>query len=124
MTGTANVGTNRIDGSRLERTKLLYSPILQPHALLSRVISGFIHSFYLYSASSNPLLLTGAPDTARILCWIFMPNSHRQLRVKDLPKVPMWQRGSNTAKIFSGAFNRLTTSCRGFVSKALVAPYK
>ena len=29
--------------------------------------------------------------TARILCQSFMPKRHRQLRIKDLPKVPMWR---------------------------------
>src|SRR6218665_2352577 len=50
----------------------------------------FIHSGYFYSASPSPLLLRGAPDTARILCRSFTPKRHRQLRVKDLPKVPTW----------------------------------
>src|SRR6218665_1701799 len=35
-----------------------------------------------YSTSSSPLLLRGAPDTARILCWSFTPKRHRQLRAK------------------------------------------
>ena len=48
-----------------------------------------IHSGYFHSASSSPLLLRGALDTAWILCWSFMPKRHRQLQVKDLPKVPM-----------------------------------
>src|SRR6218665_3675098 len=57
----------------------------------------FIHSGYFYSASSRPLLLRGAPDTAQVLCQSFTPKRHRQLRVKDLPKVPMWrqERDSN-----------------------------
>ena len=57
----------------------------------------FIHSGYFHSASSSPLLLRGAPDTARILCRSFTPKRHRQLRVKDLPKVPTWrpERDSN-----------------------------
>ena len=50
-----------------------------------------IHSGYFYSASSSPILLKGAPDTARILCWNFTPKRHRQLRVKDLYKVPTWR---------------------------------
>ena len=37
--------------------------------------------------SSSPLLLRGAPDTARILCRNFTPKHHRQLGVKNLPKV-------------------------------------
>ena len=47
------------------------------------------HSGYFYRAFSSPLLLTRAPDRARILCRSFSPKCHRQLRVKDLPKVPM-----------------------------------
>jgi len=54
----------------------------------------FIHSFY---SASSPLQLRGAPDTARILCRNFTPKHHRQLWVKNLPKVPTWrlQRESN-----------------------------
>src|SRR6218665_661545 len=48
----------------------------------------FLRSGCFYSASSRPLLHRGAPDTARILCRSFTPKRHRQLRVKDLPKVP------------------------------------
>ena len=54
--------------------------------------SSFIHLFiqcYFCSASSSPLLLRGAPDTAQILCPSLTPKWHRQLRVKDLPEVPM-----------------------------------
>ena len=59
--------------------------------------SSLIHSGYFYSASSSPLLLRGALDTARILCRNFTPKRHRQLWVKDLSKVPTWrlQRESN-----------------------------
>ena len=42
-------------------------------------ISLFIYSRYFNTASSNPLLLRGAPDTARILCWSFTTKHHRQL---------------------------------------------
>jgi len=60
----------------------------------------FIHSSYFCSTSASPLLLRGAADTARItvivsviviLCQSFTLKRHRQLRVKDLPKVPTWQ---------------------------------
>src|SRR6218665_3299030 len=56
-----------------------------------------IMSGYFYSASSSPLLPRGAPDTARILCRSFTPKRHRQLRVKELPKVRTWrlERDSN-----------------------------
>ena len=55
------------------------------------LIHSFLHSGHFYSASSSPLLFRGAPDTARILCQSFTPKHHRQLRVKDLPKIPTWQ---------------------------------
>ena len=45
----------------------------------------FIPSGYFYSASSRPLLLRGANDTVCIPL-----KRNRQLRVKDLPKVPTW----------------------------------
>jgi len=48
----------------------------------------FIHSGHFYSASSSPLLLRGAPDTARMS---FTPKRHRQLWVKDLPEVHTWR---------------------------------
>ena len=51
----------------------------------------FIQSGYFYSAYSSPLLLRSTPDTARLLCRKFTPKRHRQLRVKDLPMVPMWR---------------------------------
>jgi len=54
-------------------------------------IRSFIHSGYFYSASSSPLLLRGAPITARILCRNFISKLHRQLWVKDLPEVPTWR---------------------------------
>ena len=41
------------------------------HSFIHSFILSFIHSFYLYSvysSESSPLLLRGAPDTARILC--------------------------------------------------------
>src|SRR6218665_1657112 len=50
--------------------------------------NSFIHSDHLYSTSSSPLVLRSAPHTARILCRSVTPKRHRQLRVKDLPKVP------------------------------------
>src|SRR6218665_1914698 len=61
------------------------------------LLSSFIHSGYFYSASSSPLLLRGAPETARVLCRSFTPKCHRQLRVKALPKVTTWrpERDSN-----------------------------
>ena len=32
------------------------------------MVHSFIHFGYFYNASSSPLLLVGAPDTARTLC--------------------------------------------------------
>ena len=54
------------------------------------------HSFYLYSTSSSPLLLRGAPDTSWTLCQSFTQKRHRQLRVKDLLKVPTWWLGRDS----------------------------
>ena len=53
-------------------------------------IHSFIHSDHFYSATWSPLLLRSAPDTARILCRSFTLKRHRQLWVKDLPKVPIY----------------------------------
>src|SRR6218665_3987738 len=58
--------------------------------------SSFIHSGYFYSASSSPLLLRGAPGTARIPRRRFSPKHHRQLRVKDFPKDPTWRLERNS----------------------------
>src|SRR6218665_2666696 len=54
------------------------------------LLFSFIHSGYFYSASASPVLLRGTPDTARILCRSFTSKRHRQLRVRDLPKVYTW----------------------------------
>src|SRR6218665_2362287 len=63
------------------------------------IIHSFIHSGYFNSTSSSylGLLLRVAPDTARILWRSLMSKRQRQLRVKDLPKVPTWriERDSN-----------------------------
>ena len=57
-----------------------------------------------YSASSSPLLLRSAPETAWILCRNFISKRHRQLRVKDSPKVPTWrlERESNSTLRMKG----------------------
>src|SRR6218665_11536 len=55
------------------------------------MIHSFFHSGHFYSASSSPLPFKSAPETAQILCLSFTPKRHRQLRFKDLPKVPTWQ---------------------------------
>src|SRR6218665_1841856 len=48
-----------------------------------------IHSGYFYSASSSPLLLIGALNYS-IDTVSDMLKRYRQLRVKDLTKVPTW----------------------------------
>src|SRR6218665_2698737 len=50
----------------------------------------FIYSDHFYSASSSPLLLRSGPDTTRILGRSLTPKRHRQLRVKDLLKIPVY----------------------------------
>src|SRR6218665_2029672 len=48
----------------------------------------FIHSGHFYSASSSPLLFRGAPDYSTDTVPELHAEAHRQLQVKDLPKVP------------------------------------
>src|SRR6218665_206041 len=48
----------------------------------------FIHSDHFYSAPSSPLPLRGAPDYSTDTVSEFHAEAHRQLQVKDLPKVP------------------------------------
>ena len=55
------------------------------------VIHSFIHSGHFYSAPSSPLLLRGAPDYSTDTVSEFHAGAHRQLQVKDLPKVPTWR---------------------------------
>jgi len=64
---------------------------LRRYAMSRNSQQSLVHSGHFYSASSSPLLLRGAPDTARIVCRSFTPMRHRQLWVKDLPKVPTWR---------------------------------
>src|SRR6218665_3038470 len=62
----------------------------------------FIHSF-IQAISIAPLQSATTQKRSRhstdrpLLCRSFSPNLHRQLRVKDLPKVPTWrvERNSN-----------------------------
>ena len=48
----------------------------------------FIHSGHFYSAPSSSLPLRGAPDYSTDTVSEFHAEAHRQLQVKDLPKVP------------------------------------
>src|SRR6218665_1446693 len=70
----------------------------------------FIHSFHF----SSPLLPRSALDTARTLSWSFTPKRHRQLRVKDLPKVPTWwpQRDSNPRPFCRKGFDSTNAPAR------------
>src|SRR6218665_477550 len=54
-------------------------------------IHSFIHSGNFYSAPSSPLLLRGAPEYSTDTVSDFYAEAHRQLQVKDLPKVPTWR---------------------------------
>ena len=53
-------------------------------------VNSFIHSGHFYSAPSSPLLLRGAPDYSTDTVSEFHAKAHKQLQVKDLPKVPTW----------------------------------
>ena len=72
-------------------------PLVYLHSFIHSFIHSISHSGYFYSASSSPLPLRGAFNTAHILCRSITPKSHRQLLVRDLPKVPTWrlEGGSN-----------------------------
>src|SRR6218665_910543 len=61
--------------------------------LVEQKIAFFIsfHSGQFYSAPSSPLLLRGAPDYSTDTVSEFHAEAHRQLQVKDLPKVPTWR---------------------------------
>src|SRR6218665_2705043 len=54
-------------------------------------VQSFIHSGHFYSAPSSILLLRGAPDYSTDTVSEFHAEPHRQLQVKDLPKVPTWR---------------------------------
>src|SRR6218665_1187596 len=56
--------------------------------------NSFIYSFIRAISTAplpSPQILRSALDTVRILCQSLTPKLHRQLRVKDLPKVPTWR---------------------------------
>ena len=55
------------------------------------IFLSFIHSGHFYSARSSPLLLRGAHDYSTDTVLEFHAEAHRQLQVKDLPKVPTWR---------------------------------
>src|SRR6218665_683382 len=56
-------------------------------APLSSYLHSFIHSGHFHSAPSSPLPLRGAPDYNTDTVSEFHAEAHKQLQVKDLPKV-------------------------------------
>jgi|SRR6218665_3130244 len=61
-------------------------------------IHSFIHSDHFCSAPSSQLLLRSAPDYSTDTASEFHAEAHRQLQVKEWPKVPTWrlERESNS----------------------------
>src|SRR6218665_2703421 len=55
------------------------------------VTKSLIHSGHFYSAPSSPLQLTGAADYSTDTVSEFHAEAHRNLQVKDLPKIPTWR---------------------------------
>src|SRR6218665_2810726 len=55
------------------------------------IIHSFIHSGHCYSAPLSPLLLRDAPDHSTDTVSGFHAEAHRQLQIKDMPKVPTWR---------------------------------
>ena len=69
----------------------IYLNLIETYTISLRIhsfIHSFIHSGHFYSAPSSPLLLRGAPDYSTDTISEFHAEAHRQLLVKDLPKVP------------------------------------
>src|SRR6218665_931094 len=66
----------------------LYSFI---HSFIYSFIHSFNHSGHFYSALSSPILLRSAPNYSTDTVSEFHAEAHRQLQVKDLPKVPTWR---------------------------------
>src|SRR6218665_3164721 len=77
----------------LQRENILHAEVdcrTYQHACML-VKHSFIHSGHFYSDPSSLQLLRGAPDYSTNTVSKFHAEAHRQLQVKDLPKVPMWQ---------------------------------
>src|SRR6218665_189717 len=74
------------------KTHFVFSWLIHHDMYYFRLIHSFIHSFshsgHFYSAPSSPLPLRGAPDYSTDTVSEFHAEAHRQLQVKDLPKVP------------------------------------
>jgi len=54
-------------------------------------IHSFIHSGHCYRAPLSPLLLRDAPDHSTDTVSGFHAEAHRQLQIKNMPKVPTWR---------------------------------
>src|SRR6218665_2712767 len=61
---------------------------VNPPPYIHSFIHSFIHSGHFYGAPSSPLPLRGAPDYSKDTVSEYHAEAHRQLQVKDLPKVP------------------------------------
>src|SRR6218665_3474319 len=68
-----------------------FSPNRFSDSINHLLIQLFSHFGHFYSAPSSPLLLRGAPDYRTDTVSEFHAEAHRQLQVKDLPKVPTWR---------------------------------
>src|SRR6218665_1456816 len=94
MLGYANEKRNNEFLYEMWSKAVRVSVCIGPTSLCMHVYSfihSFIHSGHFYSASSSPLLLRGAPDHSTDTVSEFHAEEHRQLQVKDLPKVPTWR---------------------------------
>jgi len=77
------------------------------------------HSGNFYSAPSSPLLLRGAPDHSTDTVSEFHAEAHRQLQVKDLPKVPTWQLELESHRLNQGA--TMSHHCLNYLSCGCVS---
>ena len=81
----------------------------------------FIHSGHFYSVPSSPLLLRGALDYSTNTVSKFHAEAHRQLQVKDLPKVPTWRLERTSLRLKGSTTIRLRTfRLRHFVYRHFV----
>src|SRR6218665_3908156 len=85
-------GACRIFFIWVQNLKILTSLLTRGSKTKQETAKVSIHSFgHFYSAPSSPLLLRGAPDYSTDTVSEFHTEAHRQLWVKNLPKVPTWR---------------------------------
>ena len=83
-----HINTDAIHGPSLLEQSFCWNDL---NVYTVALVHSFIHSGHFYTAPSSPLLLRGTPDYSTDTVSEFHAEAHRQLQVKDLPKVPTWR---------------------------------